>query len=62
MFQRFQKEMKAFIVEAIELSYWSRGALQYPDAFELTPTEREQWNTWLKQRLEVEAARPYPCY
>lgn len=62
MFQRFQKEMKAFINEAIEISYWSRGALPYPDAFELTPIERDQWNDWLKRRLEQESARPYPCY
>lgn len=62
MFQRFQREMKAFLNEAMEISYWSRGAVQYNDAFDLTPIERDHWNAWLKKRLEEESKRMNPSY
>lgn len=62
MFQRFQHEMKGFIQTSIEISYWSRSAVSYHDAFDLTPIERDQWSGWLKSRLEEEAKRPYPNY
>lgn len=62
MHQRFQKEMKGFLTEAIELCYWSRGAIAYHDVFDLTPAERDTWNLWLKERLEKEVKRPNPCY
>lgn len=62
MHQRFQKELKAFITEGIELAYWSRGAMSYHDTFDLTPVERDLWSTWLKERFEVELKKPNPNY
>lgn len=63
MHQRFSTETRAFITEMMEISYWSRGAVEYHNAYDLTPIERDMWSEWLKNRVEVERKNsPYPCY
>lgn len=62
MFQRFQRETKDLIRESIEISYWSRAAVQYDAAFDLTPIERDEWKEWLKNRIEQEVKKPNPNY
>ena len=55
-------DTRFFIRESIEISYWSRGACSYESAHDLTPTERDLWKEWLKERLDVESKRMTPCY
>lgn len=44
--------------EIYELTYWTRGGLQYLDAFHLTRMERTMMSEWLQKRLEYEKKKP----
>lgn len=44
--------------EAVELVYFMRGAVQYPDMFETTYHERQRISTFIEKRLKDEGAKP----
>lgn len=39
-----------------------RGAVQYEDTFNLTPTERQLMFDFIEQRLEIEGKKTVPIY
>ncbi len=44
--------------EAVELTYWMRGGIQYPDMFETTYHERQRIGKFIEKRLKEEGAKP----
>lgn len=44
--------------EAIELSWWMRGSLQYHDMYETTYHERQRISVFIEKRLKEEGAKP----
>ncbi|MNC78100.1 hypothetical protein D3C75_1302330 [compost metagenome] len=39
-----------------------RGGLQYHDAFDMTPVERDLMNDFVSERIEQELKSPHPNY
>lgn len=62
MFQRFGREVEGLIDTAISLSWFMRGGLQYHDAYDLTPIERERMHSFITERLEKEFKKMNPVY
>ena len=50
------------IDECINIAYWMRGGIQYPDTFNLTFFERQRFGTFISDRLENEAKKSFPNY
>lgn len=44
--------------EAVELSYFMRGAIQYEDMFDTTYHERQRMGNFIEKRLKDEGAKP----
>lgn len=44
------------------MAYFMRGAIQYDDFKELTPTERKLISEFLEKRMETEGKRLHPVY
>ncbi len=44
--------------EAVELTYFMRGAVQYHDMYETTYHERQRMTKFIEKRLKDEAAKP----
>ena len=55
-------EIKRILHEAIELSYFSRGAWPYETVLNMTAGERDIASSFINKRLEVEAKRTTPVY
>lgn len=62
MYRRFQREQQDLIDMAISLAWHMRGSLQYHDAFDLTPYERDRISEFINHRLEKEFKKQYPVY
>lgn len=62
MFAQFQREIEGLITEAIELTYFMRGSLQYEQALERNFAERQLFKKFISKRLEIEAKKPFPNY
>lgn len=62
MFQRFSKESRDLIDSAVALAWYMRGSLQYHDAYDLTPYERERLNDFITNRIEAQKDAPYKVY
>lgn len=45
--------------EAIELTYFMRGAVQYFDMLEMTYAERQRFSSFIEKRLKDEGAKPH---
>jgi len=62
MFAQFTREVRDLVKTAISLSYFMRGGLQYHDAYDLTPVERDIMNDFVSDRIEQELKSPHPNY
>ena len=56
------KEIKGIIRNAMELSYFSRGAWQYEAILDMTAGEREIAVEFINKRLEIASKMPYPVF
>lgn len=56
------KEIKLLIRSAIEISYFSRGSIQYEAVLNMTAGEREVALDFINHRLEIAAKMPYPVF
>ena len=45
--------------EAIELSYFMRGAIQYNEMLDTTYAERQRISTFIEKRLKDEGSKPH---
>jgi hypothetical protein len=62
MMRGFQQEATVILQNAINLTYFFRGAIQYHDVFRLTPIERMKMDDFLEERFEQEKKSPNPVY
>ena len=62
MFQQYQAEAKNIIESCINITYFMRGGIQYEDVLLRSPTERELFFDFIKERLEQESKKQYPQY
>ena len=51
MITDFQKGIKNIITECQQIAWYSRGSIQYADAFELTPFERQNFMDMVKDQV-----------
>jgi len=56
------REIRIIIRNALELSYFSRGAWQYEAVLEMTAGEREIAAEFINKRLEQAAKMQYPVF
>lgn len=52
MFSQFRKEVGVIVDSLIELAWYSRGSLQYHDAYYLTHYERERMKDSIENRFD----------
>lgn len=62
MFGQLQRDVEGLIDEAIELSYYMRGALGYEEILCRTPGERQRITKFIERRLENESKKHFPVY
>lgn len=62
MFRRMERERRRIIKSIVQLSWFMRGGLQYPDMMRTSPIERELVNEFIVERLESEGKKMYPVY
>ncbi len=62
MFGSLQTDTTALINEAIQLSYFMRGAVSYEDMLRRTPGERQLMSTFIEKRLDGESKKMHPVY
>lgn len=62
MLQDMADTARRIIRSIHELCWFSRGYLQYHDAFELTAVERQIMSDMFQERLEAEKDKPFPVY
>lgn len=55
-------EIKKILHDAIELSYFSRGAWPYETVLNMTAGERDIASTFINKRLEAESKRANPVF
>lgn len=48
----------SIVDEAVEITYFMRGAIQYLDIYETTYAERQRMNVFIENRLKTEGAKP----
>lgn len=56
------REIRMIIRNALELSYFSRGAWQYEAVLEMTAGEREIAADFINKRLEQASKMPHPVF
>jgi hypothetical protein len=56
------KDVRSLLNQAIEISYFSRGAIQYETVLQMTPLERDLAIQFINKRLEIAAKSPFPIY
>ena len=56
------REIRMIIRNALELSYFSRGAWQYEAVLEMTAGEREIAADFINKRLEIASKMPHPVF
>lgn len=56
------KEIRILIRQAIEISYFSRGAISYYDVLNMSAGERDIATDFLEDRLKQASKMPFPVY
>lgn len=56
------KDVRNLLDQAIEISYFSRGAIQYETVLKMTPLERDLAVKFINKRLEIASKQPFPVY
>lgn len=62
MFSNLENECKSLLSEAIELSYFMRGAISYDAMMNRTYAERQLIGQFVRDRIEQEMKREHPVY
>ena len=55
-------EIKKILRDALELSYFSRGAWPYETILNMTAGERDIASEFINKRLEAASKMPYPVF
>jgi len=62
MFKALGREVEDLIDDAIQISYFMRGAISYEGVLERTPGERQRIGKFIEKRLDAESKSPHPIY
>lgn len=62
MINSLARDVRNLLNSAVEISYFSRGAIQYDAVLLLTPLERDLYVEFINKRLEAAAKSPFPVY
>lgn len=62
MFSSLGREVDGLIRNAIELSYFMRGAIPYESMLLRTPGERQRIGDFVTDRLKSESKKSFPVY
>ena len=62
MFEFMRTEVRSLIKHVINIVYFMRGSIQYEDMMRRTPGERQLFEEFISERLEVEKDNPFPNY
>lgn len=62
MIEMLGKQIKIIIRNAIELSYYSRGAWTYKDVLLMSSAERDMLSEFINGRLEAASKMPFPVF
>lgn len=52
MINDLQKEISNIVDECVKIAWHSRGSIQYSDAYDLTPIEREKFYDFIKDLID----------
>lgn len=52
MINDLQKEISNIVDECMKIAWHSRGSIQYSDAYDLTPIEREKFYDFIKDLID----------
>lgn len=59
---RLQSETSKIVHSVVELTWYMRGGLQYPDALNLTRGERDMMRSFIESRMEKQKDQSFPVY
>lgn len=62
MFARMARERRNILKSIFQLIYFMRGAVQYPDAMNMSLIERQLAIEFIDNRLDAERGKMYPIY
>lgn len=62
MFARLRADAKAMLKEAVELSWYMRGSIQYDKFFDMTPMERDAVKDFITSHMENVKDHAFPVY
>lgn len=62
MIRRLKKEAENIIRDLVEITWFMRGGIQYFDAYELVPQERDAIKDFIKENLENQKKSPNPQF
>lgn len=55
-------DVRNLLKGAMEIAYFSRGAIQYHAVLQMTPLERDLAVELINKRLEIASKSPFPVY
>jgi hypothetical protein len=62
MIDKLNLEAKGLIQNALEISYFSRGAWSYQAVLNMSAVERDMASEFINKRLETAAKMPFPVF
>lgn len=62
MIETLGNQIRAIIHNALELSYFSRGAWSYYDVLNMSAAERDIASDFVNKRLELAGKMPFPVF
>ena len=62
MINSFAIDVRNLLKAAIEISYFSRGAIPYASVLQMSPLERDLATEFINKRLEVAGKSSHPVY
>lgn len=62
MINSFAVDVRNLLKVAIEISYFSRGAISYSSVLLMSPLERDLATEFINKRLEIAAKSAHPVY
>lgn len=62
MINSFAIDVRNLLKVAIEISYFSRGAISYSSVLLMSPLERDLATEFINKRLEIAAKSSHPVY
>jgi hypothetical protein len=62
MIDKLNLEAKALLQSAIEIAYFTRGALSYETVLHMSALERDMAVEFINKRLEAASKMPFPVF